>query len=77
MDKPEILIENKTEKILWDFVIKTDHPIIARSCNKQKETNFSVDFTVTANHRIKIRQGKISKNIKTLLESFKSCDISK
>ena len=28
--KPESVLENKTHRILWDFVIQTDHLILAR-----------------------------------------------
>ena len=30
MHKPESVLENETHKIIWDFEIKTDHPILAR-----------------------------------------------
>ena len=30
MHKPESILENETHNILWDFEIKTDHPIPAR-----------------------------------------------
>ena len=30
MHKPESVLENETHNILWDFEIKTDHPILAR-----------------------------------------------
>ena len=40
--KPESVLENEMHKILWDFAIKTDHPIPARRpdlvlINKKKE----------------------------------------
>ena len=28
--KPESVLENKMHKILWDFKIQTNHPILAR-----------------------------------------------
>ena len=34
MHKPETVLENNTHKILWDFKIKTDHPIPARRSDR-------------------------------------------
>ena len=28
MQKPELLLENETHKILWDFEVQTDHQIL-------------------------------------------------
>ena len=57
---PAPVLENNTHKLLWDFDIHTDHLISARRSdliiiNKQKRTCKIVDFTVPADHRIKLK----------------------
>ena len=42
MHKPESVLENEMHKVIWDFEIKTDHPIKAQRSgpsliNKKKE----------------------------------------
>ena len=44
MHKPESILENETHKTPWDFVIQTDHLILARRPNlviiyKKKKQN--------------------------------------
>ena len=56
MHKPESVQENDTHKILWDFEVQTDHPILAKSpnkvlINKQKTICHQVDFSVPVDHR--------------------------
>ena len=58
---PPAVLENDTNKLLWDFDIHTDHLISARSpdliiINKKKRTCKSVDFAVPADHRIKLKE---------------------
>ena len=50
-----------TYKLLWDFNIQTDHLISARRLNpivinKKMRTGKILDFTVTADHRIKLKE---------------------
>ena len=58
---PAPLPENATHEHLWDFNIQTDHLIPARRpdliiINKKKRTCKIVDFTVPADHRIKLKE---------------------
>ena len=56
------VLENDTHKLLWDFHIQTDHLISARKpdliiINKKKTKICKiVDFTVPADHRIKLKE---------------------
>ena len=56
------VLENNTHKLQWDFDIHTDHLISARRPdfiiinNKKKGTCKIVDFDVTADHRIKLKE---------------------
>ena len=51
-------------KLLWDFDIQTDHLFSARQpdliiINNNKKENFQiVDFTVLADHRIKLKENE-------------------
>ena len=62
MHNPAPVLENNTHKLLWDFDLYTDHQISARRpdliiiMNKKKRTCKIVDFTVTADHRIKLKE---------------------
>ena len=61
MHNPAPVLENNTHKLLWDFDIHTDHLISARIpdlmiINKKKRTCKIVDFTVPAEHRIKLKE---------------------
>ena len=52
--------ETETQKILWDFVIQTDHLISAKRpdrviVSKIKRTYRIVDFAVPADHRKKVK----------------------
>ena len=58
--KQESVLENETHKILWDFVIRTDHPISVRRPDlvfkkKKKRTCLLVDFA-PANPRAKMKE---------------------
>ena len=63
MHKPTPLLENDTHKLLWDFDIRMDHLISATRpdliiINKKKKKRIYkiVDFTVPADHRIKLKE---------------------
>ena len=61
MHKPAPVLENNTHKLLLDFDIHTDHLISARRpdliiINKIKRTCKIVDFVVSADHRIKLKE---------------------
>ena len=61
MHNPAPVLENATNKLLWDFNIQTDHLIPAsmtRLNNNQqkKRTCKIVDFAVPADHRIKLKE---------------------
>ena len=65
MHKSESVLSNETHKIIWDFEIKTDHPIPARRPDlvlinkkkkKEKRTCQLVDFP--ANHRVKMKENE-------------------
>ena len=67
MHKPESILENETHKILWDFEIQSHHLIPARRPNlviierKRKRKNRTcriVDFAVSADHRVKIKENR-------------------
>ena len=64
MHNPSVVLENDTHKRLWDFDIQTDHQISTRRPDfiiKKKKQNRErickiVDFTVPADHRIKLKE---------------------
>ena len=62
MHNPAPVLENATHKLLWDFNILTDHLIPARRPDliiinkKKKRTCKIVDFAVSADHRIKLKE---------------------
>ena len=61
MHNPASALENATHKLLWDFNLQTDHLIPARRpdliiINKKKRTCKIVDFAVSADHRIKLKE---------------------
>ena len=63
MHNPAPVLENDSHKLLWDFDIETDQLISARRpdliiINNKKEKKISkiVDFTVPADHRIKLKE---------------------
>ena len=56
MQKLEFILENETNKILWDFDVEKDDQIPARRpdlvlIKKKKRTCHIVDFAVLADHR--------------------------
>ena len=61
--QPRIHPENEMHKLLWDFKIQMDHLNSARRpnlviINKKKRTCQRVDFSVPADHRIKLKESK-------------------
>ena len=61
MHNPSPVLENNTNKPLWDFDIHMDHLISARRLdliiiNKKKRTCKIVDFAVPADHRLKQKE---------------------
>ena len=63
MLNPESDLENETHKLLWDFEIQMDHLIPVRIpdfviVNIKKITYRIVDFVVSADHRVKIKESE-------------------
>ena len=62
MHNPATIVENDTHTLLGDFHIQTDHLISARRPdiiiinNKKKKICKIVDFAVSADHRIKLKE---------------------
>ena len=58
---PASVLENDTHKLLWDLDIQIDHLISTRKpdlkiINKRKRICKIVNFTVSADHRIKLKE---------------------
>ena len=58
---PAPVLENDTHKLLWDFDVQMDDLISARRpdliiISKEKKICKIVDFTVPADHRIKLKE---------------------
>ena len=63
MYKLESLLEYKTPRILSDFEIKTDHPILTRRSdlvliNKNRRTCHSENFAIPTEHRMKMKESE-------------------
>ena len=59
MHKPEFVRENKTHKILWEFVMQTDPQISAKKNKVLIFKNLSiVDLAVLKDHRLKIKESE-------------------
>ena len=61
MQNPAPVLENDIHKLLWDSDIKTGHLISARRpdliiINKKKRICKIVDFAVSADHKIKLKE---------------------
>ena len=61
MHNPAPILKNDTHNFLWDFGIHTDHLITARRpdliiTNKKNRTCKIVDFAVSADRRIKLKE---------------------
>ena len=72
MQKTKSAHESKTNKILWDFEIQTDHPIPARRPDLVlKDYCHLVDFAVPVDHRFKMKQSKNINKYLYLAEELK------
>ena len=63
MYNPAPVLENDSDKLLWDFNIQIDHLIPARRpnliiINKRKRICKIVDFAVPADHRINLKESE-------------------
>ena len=63
MHNPAPVLENDTQKLLWDFNIQTDRLIPARRpdliiINKRKKICKIVDLAVPADHRINLKESE-------------------
>ena len=63
MHNPVPILENDSHKLLWDFNVQTDHLIPTRrpdliiiNNKKKKRTCKIVDFSVSVDHRIKLKE---------------------
>ena len=69
MHNLESVLENETNKLLWDFEIQTDHQISARRpdleiISKRKRSCQIVECAVPADHRVKLKEnGKKNKHL--------------
>ena len=70
MRNSESVLENESYKLLWDFEIQTSHLILARRPDlviinnkkkkkkrKEKRTCQIVEFAISADHRVKLKEG--------------------
>ena len=80
MLNPAPVLENDSHKLLWDFNIQTDHLIPARipdfiiiNKKKKKRTCNIVDFAVSADHRIKLKECEKKDNYLDLARELKNC----
>ena len=77
MQKSESILENNPPQILWDFELQMIHLITARRPNlviiKKEKENLpnSGDFTVLADHRIKLKEGEKSDKYPELARELK------
>ena len=62
MHKPEFVQKNEMHKIFFDLEVQTDHQISARRPNlvliNKKKTCYIVEFDVTADHKMKIKESE-------------------
>ena len=60
MNSPAAVLENDTQKILWEFNIHADHQILAGRLDllamKKKKDLQHCEFCVPADHRIKLKE---------------------
>ena len=77
MHNPAPVLENDSHKLLWDFNIQTDHLIPARRPNliiinkKKKRICKIVDFAVSADHRINLKESEKKDNYLDLARELK------
>ena len=63
MHQPDSVLVNVIHKILWDFKIQKDHPILSRRpdlvlINKKKITCHLVEFAVPTDHIMKVEKSE-------------------
>ena len=75
MHNPAPVPENATHKVLWDLNIQTNYLIPARrpdliiiNNNKKKRTCKIIDFAVSDDHRIKLKECEKNLNLATELK---------
>ena len=81
MFNPESVLENETHKILWDFDIQTDHLILAgrpeasdsQQHKKTKKNYRLVNFTASADHRVKLKESEKRDKYLHLDRELKNC----
>ena len=76
MHNPESVLKNETHKLQWNFEIQTDHLISASRpdliiINKNERTSRIVDFTVLADHRVKLKENEKRDKYHTLTWELK------
>ena len=69
--EPESVLENEDYKVLWDFIIQTDHVIEARRLDlfvvdKKTRTCKIIDFAVSGNIRIEDKEKENIENYQDL-----------
>ena len=75
-------MENETHKLLWNFVIQTDHPNLGqmtRPSNNQRKKKkkrkkrdlADVNFAVAANHCIKVKESEKKDKYQDLARELK------
>ena len=60
MNNSESVLENEAHKLFWDFEIQTEHLMSTRWSDSQqnKRTCRILDFAVSADHTVKLKEGK-------------------
>ena len=77
MHKPKFILEKEMHKILQDFEIPMDHSILARKpnivlINKKKGSHYLVDFALSADHRVEIKESKKTDKCQDLARKLKA-----
>ena len=76
MHNSQSMLDNKTQKILWDFDIKTDHLISARwpdlvSVNNKQKTCRIVQFGIPTELKVKLKVHKTKDKYRDLASELK------
>ena len=61
MNKPRSFLFHDTHKILWDIEVQTNHRIPIRRLELVIRTCYQVDFSVPADHSVKMKENKKQK----------------
>ena len=75
---PESVLEDRTHKLIWDFEIQTDHLILARRLDliikkKKKRTCRIVDFALSVDHTVKLKDSKKKVKYLDFAKKLKNC----